>query len=198
MIKRAFDLVVSFILIMFFTPVFFIIAIVIIVDSGFPVFFLQQRIGLNKSPFRIIKFRTMIPGSESSGQITIGNNDSRITSPGKLLRKYKLDELPQLFNVFLGTMSMVGPRPEVPAYVKMYNSAQCKVLTVKPGITDYASIIYSSENELLAKADDPQKEYINTVMPAKLQLNLKYIEEQSLFTDIKILFKTVFKILGAD
>ncbi len=133
--------------------------------------------------------------ADKKGLLTVGGRDSRITRVGYFIRKYKIDELPQLLNVFIGDMSLVGPRPEVRKYVDMYNTEQKKVLTVKPGITDYASIEYSNENELLGKAQDPEKVYIEEIMPAKLKLNLKYIAEQGVATDIKIILKTVAKIL---
>ncbi len=136
----------------------------------------------------------MYTGSDKSGLLTVGGNDSRITKAGKFLRNYKLDEFPQLINVLIGNMSLVGPRPEVRKYVNLYNKEQLKVLSVKPGITDYASIEYSLENELLGKAIDPEKEYIEVIMPAKLLLNLKYIGERSFFVDLKILWSTIFKL----
>lgn len=138
----------------------------------------------------------MKPESDKKGLLTVGSRDNRVTKIGYYLRKYKLDELPQLFNVFLGDMSFVGPRPEVRKYVDMYNDEQLKVLNVRPGITDYASIEYSNENDILAKSEDPEKTYIEEVMPAKLQLNLKYIDESGLSTDIKLIFKTIKKILA--
>jgi lipopolysaccharide/colanic/teichoic acid biosynthesis glycosyltransferase len=140
----------------------------------------------------------MFTGSDKKGLLTVGGKDQRITPAGVFLRKYKLDELPQLINVFIGDMSLVGPRPEVRKYVDLYKDEQLRVLDVKPGITDYASIEYSNENELLAGADDPEKEYINTIMPAKLKLNLKYIAEKSLITDLKIILRTLAKIISGD
>lgn len=137
----------------------------------------------------------MRPNSDKAGLLTVGSRDNRVTNVGYFLRKYKLDELPQLINVLLGDMSFVGPRPEVRKYVDMYDAEQLKVLTVKPGITDYASIEYSDENDLLAKSDNPEKTYIDEVMPAKLKLNLKYIQEIGLATDVKIILKTIRKIL---
>ncbi len=137
----------------------------------------------------------MYTGADQKGLITVGGRDSRITTTGYFLRKYKLDELPQLLNVLQGEMSLVGPRPEVRKYVEMYNNEQLRVLSVKPGITDFASIDYADENEILGKAADPDKEYINVIMPAKLKLNLKYIHEQSFATDLKILWKTIVRIV---
>lgn len=134
--------------------------------------------------------------ADKSGLLTVGGRDSRITKIGYYIRKYKIDELPQLINVFVGDMSLVGPRPEVRKYVNMYNDQQLRVLNLKPGITDYASIEYSNENEILGKAEDPEKVYINEIMPAKLNLNLKYINNQGILTDLKIIFKTIAKILN--
>lgn len=139
----------------------------------------------------------MKPDSDKKGLLTVGGRDPRITSIGYYLRKYKLDELPQLINVFIGDMSLVGPRPEVRKYVDMYSKEQQRVLLVKPGITDYASIEYFNENELLGKSDNPEQTYINEVMPAKLKINLKYIEEYSVLTDFKIIIKTIGKIFGS-
>ena len=135
-------------------------------------------------------------GSDKKGLLTVGGRDNRITKTGYFIRKYKLDELPQLINVFIGDMSLVGPRPEVRKYVDLYNSEQLKVLSVKPGITDYASIQYSNENELLAKSQDPEMTYIEEIMPDKLNLNMRYINESGVFTDVKIIVKTIKKILS--
>ena len=198
MIKRAFDLLVATILLIFLAPLFLLFIIIIRVGSNGPAFYLQTRVGLHGKDFKIFKFRTMYTGSDKKGLLTVGGKDQRITPAGVFLRKYKLDELPQLINVFIGDMSLVGPRPEVRKYVDLYKDEQLKVLDVKPGITDYASIEYSNENELLAGADDPEKEYINTIMPAKLKLNLKYIAEKSLITDLKIILRTLAKIISGD
>ncbi len=138
----------------------------------------------------------MFTGADKKGLLTVGGRDPRITPVGYFLRKYKLDELPQLFNVLFGSMSLVGPRPEVRKYVDMYNEEQKRVLTVQPGITDYASLDYINENDLLAKSQNPEETYIKEVMPAKLQLNLKYIQEAGLGTDLKLIFKTIGKIFG--
>ena len=198
MIKRAFDLLVATILLIFLAPLFLLFIIIIRVGSNGPAFYLQTRVGLHGKDFKIFKFRTMFTGSDKKGLLTVGGKDQRITPAGVFLRKYKLDELPQLINVFIGDMSLVGPRPEVRKYVDLYKDEQLRVLDVKPGITDYASIEYSNENELLAGADDPEKEYINTIMPAKLKLNLKYIAEKSLITDLKIILRTLAKIISGD
>lgn len=193
--KRIMDIVFSLGFILILSPVLLLIAIWIKLDSTGPVFYLQERIGLHRKPFRIYKFRTMYPDADKRGLLTVGGRDPRVTRAGYYLRKFKLDELPQFFNVLGGSMSLVGPRPEVKRYVDLYNTKQNNVLNVKPGITDYASIEYSDENELLGKAADPERTYIDVIMPAKLELNLKYISDQSLFTDCKILFRTFLKIV---
>ena len=154
----------------------------------------QVRVGKDGKDFRLLKFRTMFVDSDKKGLLTVGTDDSRITKFGGFLRHYKLDELPQLFNVFIGDMSLVGPRPEVRKYVDLYSKEQLKVLSIRPGITDYASIEYSSENEILGKTSDPEKVYINEIMPAKLSLNLKYLQDKNFITDVKILFATVAKV----
>ncbi len=177
-------------------PVFVIIAITIIIDDDFPVFYLQERIGKNFRSFKLIKFRTMYKNADKMGYLTIGSRDPRVTKIGYYLRKYKLDELPQFINVLLGDMSIVGPRPEVKKYVDLYNEQQKKVLSIKPGITDYASIKYINENEILAHSKNPEKTYIEEVMLEKLKINLEYIEKQNLFEDIKIILKTFTKIFS--
>ena len=193
--KRIMDIVFSLGFILILSPVLLLIAIWIKLDSTGPVFYLQERIGLHRKPFRIYKFRTMYPDADKRGLLTVGGRDPRVTRAGYYLRKFKLDELPQFFNVLGGSMSLVGPRPEVKRYVDLYNSTQLNVLNVKPGITDYASIEYSDENELLGKAADPERTYIDEIMPAKLELNLKYITDQGIFTDCKILFRTFLKMV---
>ncbi len=193
--KRFFDIIVSFILILLLSPILIILSIMIKLDSSGRVFFMQIRVGRYAKMFKIMKFRTMRTGSDKSGLLTVGNKDTRITKIGYYLRKYKFDELPQLFNVFIGDMSIVGPRPEVQKYVDLYTAEQRKVLTVKPGITDYASIEYSNENEILGRAQDPEKEYIERVMPDKLKLNMKYIETHTIFIDIKLIVLTIIKII---
>lgn len=193
--KRAFDVLVSFIALILLFPFFIVIALLIAFDSKGGVFYRQQRVGKDLKLFSILKFRTMKPNSEHFA-LTVGGRDSRITRIGYYLRKYKLDELPQLLNVLAGNMSIVGPRPEVKKYVDLYNVEQRKVLSVRPGITDLASIQYSNENEILAKYADPEKGYIEEVMPAKLKLNLQYIEKQSFLFDLGLILKTVGKILS--
>ncbi|MGC9331571.1 MAG: sugar transferase [Bacteroidales bacterium] len=193
--KRLFDIIFSLISLIVCSPVFIILGIAICLDSPGGIIFKQQRVGENGKLFSIYKFRSMRTGSDKKGQLTVGSDDRRITKTGRFIRKYKLDELPQLINVLIGNMSVVGPRPEVPKYVSMYTDEQRKVLQVKPGITDYASIEYSNENDLLASSTDPEKTYINEIMPDKLALNRKYIQEKNMITDIKILIKTVSRVL---
>ncbi|MDQ3108534.1 MAG: sugar transferase [Bacteroidota bacterium] len=196
MIKRIFDIVSSLFGLIILSPFLFIISVLVLVSSPGGIFYRQTRVGKNNKDFRLWKFRTMKPDSDKKGLLTVGGRDPRVTGIGYFLRKYKLDELPQLLNVLTGDMSLVGPRPEVRKYVEMYSPEQMRVLNVQPGITDYASIEYSNENELLAKSADPEKTYIEEIMPAKLKLNMKYIEEKSLATDLKIIFKTIFKIIS--
>lgn len=193
-LKRTFDLLFSLLVLAVGIPFYLIIAILIVFSGKGGVFFRQERIGKNGTPFVLLKFRTMRPNAETSGQITIGGRDPRITKIGYFLRKYKLDEFPQLVNIIKGEMSVVGPRPEVKKYVDLYNEQQLKVLSVQPGLTDYASIEYMDENELLGRSDDPNRTYIEEIMPAKLQLNLKYIEQQSFGLDMKLVLKTLLGI----
>jgi len=198
MIKRVFDIVVSFFGLVVILPVFFIIAIAVIIESRGGVFYLQKRVGKNNKDFKIFKFRTMYTNSDKKGLLTVGSDDKRITKIGLILRKYKLDELPQLINVLIGNMSLVGPRPEVRKYVNLYTSEQKKVLGVKPGITDPASLKYSNENEILAQFDDPEKVYIEEIMQAKLNINLEYIKTRSLKSDFKVIIDTLKKIKTSD
>ncbi len=194
--KRIFDIIASIIGLLILLPFFLIISLMIIVNSGFPVFYTQKRVGRANIDFGLLKFRTMKKNADKLGLLTVGGRDPRITAIGYYLRKYKLDELPQLINVFIGNMSLVGPRPEVRKYVDLYNDEQKKVLLVKPGITDYASLEYFSENDLLAKSADPETTYIKEIMPAKLELNKKYISEMGLSTDLKIIFGTIKRIVS--
>jgi len=192
--KRLFDIFFSLIgLIILFIP-FLIISIIISADSKGGVFYKQTRVGKDAIDFSLLKFRSMATDSDKLGLLTVGGRDNRITKIGYALRRYKIDELPQLINVILGDMSLVGPRPEVRKYVELYTAEQKQVLSVKPGITDYASIEYRNENELLGKAENPEVVYINEIMPAKLKLNLKYIKEQGMVTDLKIIFNTIGKV----
>lgn len=193
--KRLFDLLASFIGIIVLSPFLIVISVMIKMTSEGPVLFKQVRVGRNENHFKILKFRTMVVDAEKRGaQITVGK-DIRVTGIGHFIRKYKLDELPQLFNVLFGQMSLVGPRPEVPKYTQYYTKEQKKIFEIKPGITDYASIKYRDENEILAKSDNPEKTYIDEIMVDKLSLNLKYLGERSVKTDIKIILMTIAKII---
>ena len=194
--KRAMDVLISGAALCVLWPVFLLIALAIVIDDPGPVFYRQVRVGRGGKEFRIFKFRSRIADADRKGlQITVGR-DSRITRVGALLRKTKLDELAQLINVFLGQMSFVGPRPEVPRYVALYTPVQRQVLLVRPGITDYASIAYRNENDLLAGADDPERMYIEEIMPAKLELNMRYLHEISPLCDVKLIFKTIAAVLA--
>ena len=193
--KRFFDVLFSGVLIIVLLPLGMVVSIWIMLDDFGSPFFVQQRVGLNGRNFGLLKFRSMRKNAESKGQLTVGMKDNRITRSGYFIRKYKIDELPQLVNVFLGEMSVVGPRPEVPKYVLLYNEEQQNVLSIKPGITDFASIEYVRENELLSQSPNPEKTYIEEIMPAKLALNLKYVREQSFLTDMKIILQTIKAIL---
>ncbi|QYR67292.1 sugar transferase [Fusobacterium animalis] len=194
MLKRIFDITLSLFGLIILLPFMLIIAILIKIDSKGPVFFKQIRVTKNGKEFKIFKYRTMRVGSDKYSQITVGK-DGRITKIGSFLRKYKLDEIPQLINVLIGDMSLVGPRPEVPKYVALYTDEQKEILKVRAGITDYASIEFSDENDLLASEEDPEKTYIEKVMSRKIELNKKYLSEISILTDIKIILLTIKKIL---
>jgi lipopolysaccharide/colanic/teichoic acid biosynthesis glycosyltransferase len=196
MIKRIFDILFSFFGLIFLLPFIFLLSIVIIIESGWPVFYFQKRVGKNNRDFNLIKFRTMHKNSERFGLITVGEKDKRITKVGFWLRKYKLDELPQLINILVGEMSFVGPRPEVRKYVNLYTQEQRKVLSVKPGLTDYASLAFIDESKTLATYPDPEKAYIEVIMPEKLELNLLYINQQGILTDLGILLKTLKRIVS--
>ncbi|MCD4729053.1 MAG: sugar transferase [Bacteroidales bacterium] len=196
MLKHFFDIIFSIAGLIILFPLFLIISIWILMDSKGGVFFFQTRVGKNNRDFRMIKFRTMFSNSENKGLLTIGNTDTRITKTGKWLRKFKVDEFPQLVNILKGEMSFVGPRPEVRKYVDLYNHTQIKVLSVKPGLTDYASLEYINENEILERYDNPEIVYIEKIMPEKLTLNIKYINEKDFFTDLKIMLKTIRKIFS--
>lgn len=193
---RLIDFIASLFGLIFLLPVFLLIAIWIkLDDSKGPVFFRQTRVGKDGIDFGLYKFRSMYVDSDRHGLITVGGRDPRITRSGFYIRKYKLDELPQLINVLKGDMSMVGPRPEVRKYVDLYTDEQRRVLNVRPGITDYASIEYLDENTLLAQSADPDKTYIEEIMPAKIRLNMKYINNPSLSEYLKIIFKTITAII---
>ena len=197
MIKRGIDILFSLIGLICLFPFFIFISFFIFITSKGGVFFVQLRVGKNNKDFKLYKFRTMFLNSDNKGLLTVGNNDKRITKLGYYLRKNKLDELPQLINVLNGTMSLVGPRPEVRRYVNLYNSEQKSILEVKPGITDFASLMYYNENEILANSVNPEQTYINEIMPIKLELNKQYINEMSLLTDLKIICKTFIKLINS-
>lgn len=194
--KRLFDIILCLIGILFLLPLGLILSISVLIGSKGPVFYIQQRVGKNNQDFGLFKFRTMFVNSDKKGLLTVGNSDNRITKTGGFLRKFKLDELPQLINVLIGDMSLVGPRPEVRKYVEMYNDEQQKILSIRPGITDYASIEFIDENRILGESEDPETTYIKEVMPAKLKLNAKYLAEQGVVTDIKIILMTLKKIVN--
>jgi len=194
MIKFLFDRIAALLAIIILLPLLLVIAIWVTVDSPGGAFFVQTRVGKNGRHFGLLKFRTMRPLSEKGGKLTVGSNDPRITKSGLILRKYKIDELPQLFNVLVGDMSFVGPRPEVPEYVALYTPEQRKVLTVRPGITDEASLAYFNENEILSQSADPEKTYIEEVMPAKIELNLAYLQRRSFLKDLGVIVKTLKRI----
>ncbi len=193
--KRLFDILSSLFVLIAGLPLGLLIALCIFVDSRGKVIYKQSRVGRNNVDFQLYKFRTMRTDADKGSQITIGANDARITHIGAFLRKYKIDEFPQFLNILKGEMSVVGPRPEVRKYVDMYTPEQMRVLTVRPGLTDYASIRYVNENELLAKSDNPEQTYIQEIMPDKLKLNLKYVEEQSFRVDVKIMWQTLLAIV---
>jgi lipopolysaccharide/colanic/teichoic acid biosynthesis glycosyltransferase len=194
--KRILDILCSFCVLVLLLPVWLVVALLIVLESRGGVFYVQKRVGKDNRDFNLYKFRTMRPDSDSKGLLTVGARDSRITRVGYFLRKYKIDEFPQLLNILKGDMSIVGPRPEVRKYVDLYTPEQMRVLSVRPGLTDYASIRYVNENEVLAASDDPERTYIEEVMPAKLALNLQYINNQSLKEDFKLIFKTFTAILS--
>lgn len=194
--KRIFDIVASGIGLILLSPLFVILAIWIKCDSIGPVFYKQVRVGRNNMDFQLFKFRSMRVGSDKKGLITVGGYDPRITRSGYYIRKYKLDEFPQLINVFKGDMSLVGPRPEVRKYVDMYTEEQMHVLDVRPGITDLASIRYRNENELLERVNDPDKYYVEVIMPDKLRINLEYVARHSFTFDIRLIFQTFRAIVS--
>lgn len=194
--KRLFDIVFSLLGLIILLPLFIVVGLLIKFTSSGPIFYMQTRVGINGTDFKLFKFRTMVVDADKKGLLTVGGRDPRVTSIGYYLRKFKIDELPQLINVLFGTMSFVGPRPEVRNYVDLYSEEQKKVLTITPGITDYASLEYFNENDLLSKTEDPEQVYIKEVMPAKLKLNLKYMKEAGFFTDLKIIFRTIARIFS--
>lgn len=192
MLKRAFDIIFSFMGIILLFPIFIIVGIIIKIDSKGPIFFSQERIGKNFKAFRILKFRTMV--YDNKGPLLTARGDQRITQVGKYLRRYKIDELPQLLNVFKGDMSLVGPRPEVRKYVELFKPYYKEILTYCPGITDPASLKYSDEEAILSQSQDYEELYIGRILPDKIKLSLEYIKNQNIITDIFIIFKTILRI----
>lgn len=194
MVKRVFDILAAGLALLLLAPVLLLIALLVTLGSPGGAFFRQERVGRGGRPFQLLKFRTMRPGSEAMGQITVGARDPRITGVGQLLRRSKLDELPQLINILKGEMSVVGPRPEVPRYVALYTAEQREVLSVRPGLTSLASIAYIDESTVLGQSSDPERTYIEEVMPAKLALDLRYVRDQSLFLDLRIIGSTLVRL----
>lgn len=192
---RLIDIIFSTLGILILMPFFILVSLIIKFNSKGPLIYKQSRVGIYNSNINVYKFRTMHINSDSLGLLTVGGRDPRITSVGYYLRKYKLDELPQLFNVLIGDMSIVGPRPEVRKYVDMYTPEQKRVLSIRPGITDWASIQYRDENIILEKAKDPEKDYVNIIIPDKIKYNLIYIEKYNVLEYLKIIFMTVWKII---
>lgn len=195
MMKRLFDIVASACGLILLSPLFFIVSVWIKLDSIGPVFYRQMRVGRYNKDFKIFKFRSMRVGADKGSLVTIGGRDPRVTRIGYYLRKFKIDELPQLINVFIGDMSLVGPRPEVRHYVNYWTSEQLHVLDVRPGITDPASIKFRNENELMESAEDPESFYINVIMQEKLKLYLEYVHNASFWYDIKLIFKTIYTVV---
>ena len=192
---RFFDLIFSIMGLVILSPLYIILYLLIRIESKGGGFYSQERIGKNGKPFKLYKFRSMRIGSDKKGLITIGEKDNRITKTGFILRKYKLDELPQLWNVFIGDMSLVGPRPEVKKYTDLYTEEQKQVLHVRPGITDWASIKYVDENKILGESKTPDEAYVNLIMPNKIKLNMVYIQNQTLGEYFKIIFTTFKEIV---
>ena len=195
MMKRLFDIVASACGLILLSPLFFIVSVWIKLDSIGPIFYRQVRVGRYNKDFKIFKFRTMRVGADKGSLVTIGGRDPRVTRIGYYLRKFKIDELPQLINVFIGDMSLVGPRPEVRHYVNYWTPEQLHVLDVRPGITDPASIKFRNENELMESAEDPESFYINVIMQEKLKLYLEYVHNASFWYDIELIFKTIYTVV---
>lgn len=195
MIKRSFDVVFSLIGLIVLAPILIVISILIKLDSKGPILFIQGRVGKNNKDFNIYKFRTMRIQSETKGLLTLGNKDSRITKVGYFLRRYKIDEFPQLINILKGDMSFVGPRPELRYYVNFYNEDDMKIFVVRPGITGLASLKYRNEVELLKAANDPENFFIKTIIPDKLKYNKEYIKRRNFFFDLKLIFITIIKVI---
>ena len=194
--KRALDIVIALIILVFFLPLGLLISLLIVLESKGGVFYKQERVGLNGKPFGLLKFRSMRPNADRLGQLTVGDRDPRVTNIGHFIRKYKLDEFPQFINVLIGDMSIIGPRPEVKKYVDLYTIEQRTILKVKPGITDYASIEYFDESRLLGESENPEQTYVQEIMPAKLILNKKYLDNPTIFHDLKIMWITFKKIIS--
>ena len=194
--KRTFDFLMALLAIIILLPVFFLIAVLVVLDSKGPIIYRQKRVGFNKIDFNLYKFRTMVVNQSGSSQITIGSRDPRITRVGYWLRKYKLDELPQLFNIVKGDMSFVGPRPEVRKYVDLYSREQERVFSVRPGLTDWASIKFSNESDLLSLAENPLDYYSNVILPKKRSLYLEYVRNRSFLGDLGIIWRTILVILS--
>ena len=196
MLKRIFDIIFSSLGLILLSPLHILIAILIKLDSKGPVLYVQDRVGLLNSDFKIYKYRTMYLESDKLGLLTLGEEDSRVTKIGFYLRKYKIDELPQLMNVLIGNMSFVGPRPEIRKYVNYYSKEDMQILNIKPGVTGYASIKYINETEILEKAENPEKIYIKEIMPDKIKLNKVYISKNNIIIDFIIIIKTLFKMIS--
>lgn len=194
--KRTFDIILSLVILICFLPIGLILSIWILIESKGGILYQQERIGQFGKSFRILKFRTMRQDADKQGKLTVGMRDNRITKSGYFLRKFKLDEFPQFVNVLKGEMSIVGPRPEVKEYVDLYSDEQKQILKVKPGITDLASLEYFKENEILGESIDPQKTYIEVIMPAKLEINKKYLSNPSIMQDLSIIWKTFMRIIS--
>lgn len=194
--KRALDIVIALIILVFFLPLGLLISLLIVLETKGGIFYKQERVGLNGKPFGLLKFRSMRPNADRLGQLTVGERDPRVTNIGHFIRKYKLDEFPQFINVLIGEMSIIGPRPEVKKYVDLYTIEQRTVLKVKPGITDYASIEYFDESRLLGESENPEQTYVQEIMPAKLILNKKYLDNPTIFHDLKIMWLTFKKIIS--
>ena len=192
---RLFDIILAILALIVLLPLLSFIAIWIKIDSKGGIFYIQTRVGFKGRDFKLFKFRSMRVASDKLGLLTIGERDPRITNSGYFIRKYKIDELPQLINVLIGNMRFVGPRPEVRKYVQLYNFEQLKVLNLKPGITDEASIAFKNENEILSKSSNPELTYIQEIMPAKIELNQRFIKNPNLFNYMKIICKTICKII---
>ncbi len=193
---RFIDIVLSFIILFLLSPVFVVIYFLIIIQSKGGGFYIQKRVGRYGKDFNLYKFRSMYLDADKKGLLTIGSNDPRVTKIGLFIRRFKIDELPQFINVIKGDMSIVGPRPEVKKYVDLYSKEQMKVLSVRPGITDYASIQYADENSILAKSTDSEKDYIEYIMPDKILLNMKFIENKNFIEYFKIIIKTFLKLIS--